>query len=179
MSLEDDAYLASLVRVTNRRTLRPKTFTLVWGKFKGQKQLNKRKVYSVSAINTGFTSLEPGLMVTNSVARVGKRKGFSFLVCNNTNRTITLRRGNVVARAEEVSGEMTPVTGIEGCTLTDDEGSADCKANIPDEFRDAIVKLLEENKGLFVKNDLDLGRTNTVTCKIDTGTHPPYHIEIL
>ena len=135
--------------------------------------MNKRKVYSVSAINTGFTSLEPELMVTNSVARVGKRKRFPFLVCNNTNRTITLRRGNVVARVEEVSGEMTPVTGIEGCTLTDDEGSADCKANIPDKYRDAIVKLLEENKDLFAKNGLDLGRTNTVTCKIETGTHTP------
>ena len=85
VSLEHDAYLASLVRVTNRRTLRPQTSTLVWGNFKGQKQLNKRKVYSVSAINTGFTSLQPGLMVTNSVARVGKRKRFPFLVCNNTN----------------------------------------------------------------------------------------------
>ena len=72
VSLEDDAYLASLVRVTNRKTLHPQTSILVWGKFKGQKQLNKHKVYSVSAINSGFTSLEPGLMVTNSVARVGK-----------------------------------------------------------------------------------------------------------
>ena len=85
VSLEDDAYLASLVRVTNQRTLHPQTSTLVWGKFKGQKHLNKRKVYSVSAINTGFTSLEPGLMVTTSVARVGKQKRFPFLVCNNTN----------------------------------------------------------------------------------------------
>ena len=84
-----------------------------------------------------------------------------------------------MARVEEVSGEMTPVTGREGCTLTDDEGSADCKSNIPDEYRDAIVKLLEENKDLFAKNDLDSGRTNTVTCKIDTGTHPLYHIETL
>ena len=78
-----------------------------------------------------------------------------------------------MARVEEVSGEMTPVTGIEGCTLTGDEGSADYKANILDEYRDAIVKLLEENKDLFAKNDLDLGRTNTLTCKIDTGTYPP------
>ena len=151
--LENDAYLASLVRVTNQRTLRPQTSTVVWGRFKGQKRLNTRKVYAVSGIDTGFTHLEPGLMVTNSVTKVVKQKKFPFLVCNNTNRTITLKRGNVVAQVEEVSGEMIPVTGpLENCTLTDDTENANCEANVPAEHRENLNRLLKKKQRFICKN---------------------------
>ena len=67
--LENDAYLDSLVRTAGRKILQPQTATLIWGKFKGQKHLKQRVIYSVTAINTCYTKLEPGLMVANSVAK--------------------------------------------------------------------------------------------------------------
>ena len=75
-----------------------------------------------------------------------------------------------------MNGEMTPETTrniIEGCTLMEDEGHAACETNIPVECRAEINKPLKENKDLFAKTGLELGRTDTVTCKLDTGDHPP------
>ena len=73
----------------------------------------------MTAINTGFLALEPGLMVTNTVVKVGKNR-FPFLICNSTNRTLRLKQGNVVAQVEEVSGNCIPVMDLtKDCTLDD------------------------------------------------------------
>ena len=102
--IESESYLNSLVWVASQKILKPQTATVVWGKFRGQRNLNRRKQFSVTAINTGILALEPGLMVTNTVIKVGKNR-FPFLICNSTNRTLRLKRGNVVAQVEEVSGD--------------------------------------------------------------------------
>ena len=174
--LESDAYLDSLVRTAGRKILQPQTATLIWGKFKGQKHLKKQMIYSVTAINTGYTKLEPGLMVANSVAKIAKQKKFPLLLCNNTNQTIKLNKGPVVARVEEVSGDLTPLTEMSNsCTsMTDD--SMD-KVNIPEEYQEELEKLLGENNDLFASTDLELGRTGAIKMKIDTGNHPPIRLK--
>ena len=177
--LESDAYLDSLVRMANQKILKPQSTTLVWGKFRGQRHVPSRKLYSVSAINTGFTNLEPGLMVTNTVTRVVKRRKFPFLVCNNTDKTIKLNRGNVVARVEEVSGDCVPITEVPvGCSLTDDDDKEAVSIDsIPEEYREELEKLLRDNEDLFAASDMDLGRTDAVKMKIDTGDHPPIRMK--
>ena len=70
--IESESYLNSLVRVASQKILKPQTATVVWGKFRGQRNLNRRKQFSVTAINTGILALEPGLMVTNTVIKVVK-----------------------------------------------------------------------------------------------------------
>lgn len=177
--LESEAYLDSLVRVTTQKTLRPQTSTLVWGKFRGQKQLPKAAQCCITAIDTGFTSQEPGLMVTNTITTVTKKGRFPFLVCNNTNKTLRLNRGNVIARAEEVSGDCFSISEIsQGWSLSDDDDKKTVNLDtIPEEYRDDLKKLLRDNDDLFAATDLQLGRTDAIKMKIDTGDHPPIRLK--
>ena len=117
----------------------------------------------------------------NQIARkVLRGKKFPFLICNNTNKTIKLNRGNVVARVEEISGDCVPVSATThpGCTLTGDDDSKTVNMDsIPADYREELEKLLRENEDLFAATDLELGRTEAVTMKTDTGDHPPIRMK--
>jgi len=45
--------------------------------------------------------------------------------------------------------------------------------DVPIEQHTDIVRLLKRNSDLFAKKDADLGHTDTVKMKIDTGNHRP------
>ncbi len=45
--------------------------------------------------------------------------------------------------------------------------------NVPDQYRGCIERLVHGNEDLFAKTDLDLGHTDTVKMKIDTGNSDP------
>ena len=49
-------------------------------------------------------------MIANSVAKMDQHKKFPLLVCNNTNETIRPNKGKVIAKVEEVNGELIPLT---------------------------------------------------------------------
>lgn len=176
--LEADAYLDSLVRVANQRTLKPQTSTIIWGKFKGQKKLDRRTLCSISGINTGFTRLEPGLMVTNSVSKIVKQKKFPILVCNNTDKTMRLNKGNVIAKVEVVQGDITPISEVVDNIANNTGEAVDIeKVSVPEEYRAQMEKLLRDNEDLFAATDLELGRTDAIKMKIDTGDHPPIRVK--
>lgn len=180
VNLESDEYITSLVRVANKKVLKPQTSTLIWGKCKRQKEMKQQGTYCISGIDSGFISQEPGLMITNSVIKMKKNKKFPVLVCNSTNKTIRLRRGNVVARAEKINDEIGSVSEISEITF-DDSGSEDEHLsetnNIPLAYQKKLEELLELNKDLFAATDIDLGRTDAVKMKIDTGDHPPIRLK--
>lgn len=175
VSLEKDRHMTSLVRVANKRVLKPQTSTLIWGKFKCQKHLKKKQIFSVSGIDGGFLSQEPGVIITNGVVKVAKNRKFPILVCNSTNKTIKLNRGSVVARVEEVEGELTPVPELPKVTLDDDDETDE--VSIPEEYREELEKILRDNEDLFAATDMELGRTNAMTMKVDTGDHPPIRLK--
>ena len=81
-----------------------------------------------------------------------------------------------MARVEEVSGDLTPLTEMSNsCTsMTDD--SMD-KVIIPEEYQEELENLLKENNDLFAFTDLELGRTDAIKMKIDTGNHPPIRLK--
>ena len=43
----------------------------------------------------------------------------------------------------------------------------------PEAFEDDVRNLVRGNKDLFAQSDTELGHTDTVRMKIDTGEHPP------
>ena len=47
------------------------------------------------------------------------------------------------------------------------------QAHAPKQFKPEIDRLLNRNRDLFVSDDKNLGRTDTVELRIDTGTHEP------
>ena len=44
---------------------------------------------------------------------------------------------------------------------------------MPPDHKESITKLICQNSDMFAANDADLGHTDTVKMKIDTGDHPP------
>lgn len=175
--LQNDIYMTSLVRVANKQVLLPQTSTIVWCKLNNQRPVNKDKEYCICAIETGFVNQEPGLMVSNSVSKIGRKRKFPVLICNNTNKRMKLNRGNVVAKIEDIEGDCVPLTeAIHSSTLEGDKQSLDL-TSIPEEHREQLEKLLEKNSDLFAATDLELGRTEAITMKIDTGDHPPIRLK--
>ena len=47
---------------------------------------------------------------------------------------------------------------------------------MPDKYRRDIRKLLRDNKDRIANEDKELGQTQTVSMKIDTGDHPPIRL---
>ena len=115
-------------------------------------------------------------MITNTVTTVSKHRKVPFLICNNTNKTFTLNRGNVVAYAEEVSGKCLSLAEINSSSDLSDNSDDDRMvsiADVPDEYRTKLNKVLQDNEDLFAATDMQLGRTDAIAMKIDTGDHPP------
>ncbi|MES9994030.1 MAG: retropepsin-like aspartic protease [Candidatus Thiodiazotropha sp.] len=100
--LEEDIHIASLVRLRSTTVLKPQTATVCVGKIKDSSAFQVRQIYSVTATETNFISNEPGLMVSNSVGRLNKNRTLPIMVVNNTNRTMKLSKGCVIAKLESV-----------------------------------------------------------------------------
>ena len=47
------------------------------------------------------------------------------------------------------------------------------EVNAPSRHTQLAKQLVRDNNDLFAQSDLDLGKTSTVTMRIDTGNHPP------
>ena len=45
--------------------------------------------------------------------------------------------------------------------------------SVPGDFEGGVKKLVTENRDLFAQTDAELGHTDTVKMKLDTGEHPP------
>ena len=73
------------------------------GKLKDSTGFPSSQIYSVTATETKFISNEPGLMVSNSVAKLAKNRVLPVMVVNNTNRTIRLSKGSVIAKVELIT----------------------------------------------------------------------------
>ena len=90
---------------------------------------------------------------------------------NNINQTITLKRGCPIAkfeRASNITEIIMPNKQNNKSPYVDLE-----QAHAPEEFKPEIDRLLKRNRDLFVCDKKNLGRTDTVELRIDTGTHAP------
>ena len=100
--LQEDIHIASLVRFKSNIVLKTKTASICVGKVKDSYELPTSHLYSISAVNVGYVSSEPGLMVSNSVTKLSKGRAIPIKVVNNTNQTLQLSRGCVVAKTETI-----------------------------------------------------------------------------
>lgn len=89
---------------------------------------------------------------------------------------MTLKRGVVVARAEPITDHLikdsdqldhSPMPEVNNLQT----GEFDIKA--PDEYQPLVKDLNTKNIDLFAQSDADLGRTETVKMKKDTGDNSP------
>ena len=109
-------------------------------------------------------------MLGNALAKTKPSRAIPVLLINNTNKTFRLRRGCIIGRVSVIEEQA-----IESVTREDttDSGPQDVteEISVPPENREMIKKLLVQNKDLFAKTDAELGHTNTIQMKIDTGNH--------
>ena len=128
------------------------------------------ELVEIEGIEQGFIHSAPGSMIGNSIV---KNKNKFPYICNNTNKTITLKKGCVIVRANKITNkEISSVTTNENETMTID--LAEFEAN--PEFRYDVSKILKQNTYLFASTNADLVQTDIVKMNIDTGNNSPIKV---
>ena len=168
--LEPENHIRSLLRLADDLTVPPLTVSVC----RVRSKMNKVGTSVISAIDTGFISEEPGLLVSNCVVDVKNSKMLPAQIVNATNKTFHLKKGNVIGKLTSVNEQQ--IQNLVDSPCMSDDGEKD-EINVPDEFRLKIEKLIEANSDLFAKRNEDLGRTHVVEMNIDTGTHPPINLK--
>jgi hypothetical protein len=97
----EDIHIASILRVTKKTVLKPQSTTVCFAKHKDHANF-QNKIVEVNALERGFISEEPGLMIGSVVAKTKSSRRIPVLVVNNTNKTFKLKRSCVVGRINAI-----------------------------------------------------------------------------
>ena len=173
VNLEEDIHVSSVARIKYNTVLKPHSATICYAKVRPNPDLPVRVDYQISAVKKGFTCREPGLEVVDSVSRLGKDRSIPILVTNSTGKFIRIRRHGPIAKVEQLKGQgLAEVNSvIKGQKF---DSTMDLKdLHVADKYRDNIEPLILRNSDLFASKDTELGHTDTVRMKIDTGSADP------
>ena len=173
VNLEEDIHVSSVARIKYNTVLKPHSATICYAKVRPNPDLPVRVDYQISAVEKGFTCREPGLEVVDSVSRLGKDRSIPILVTNSTGKFIRIRRHGPIAKVEQLTGQgLAEVNSvIKGQKF---DSTMDLKdLHVADKYRDNIEPLILRNSDLFASKDTELGHTDTVRMKIDTGSADP------
>ena len=97
-----------------------------------------------------------------------------MLEVNNTNQTVSLSKGYVIAKVDSIaSSRIDSVNNLVKNTKPGDGRAWDADVDVQSHYKPQIQKFLKKNKDLFASVDSELGHIDTVTMKIDTGNNPP------
>ena len=172
VNLEEDIHIASVVRMKSTTVIKPQTATICYGKVRFNPDIKTEQCYQISPADTGFLVKEPGLQVVNSVSRLQSDRSIPILIVNNTNKTMRIFRHSTLAKLESDFSQVTEVNSIlKGPDVGDHLDLKDL--DVPQEFRKDIEHLILKNQELFASKDTELGHTETVQMKIDTGDCSP------
>ena len=116
-------------------------------------------------------------MIQNAVANMNVETGkLPVMIVNNTNKHYKIKRGCTLGSTSPVE-EVDVVDLKEHLSAQEGEWDDDMgKIDVPTEHRRRIERLVRDNRDRFAKSDLDLGRTDTVTMKIETTTDEPIRL---
>ena len=124
----------------------------------------------MSSIENGYVGTEPGLMIANIIVKPNKTGKFPVMIINNTNKTLKLKKGCVIGKVQSVTeANLTEIKD----QLSKNKFTDQISSSEPSENSDEVTALIFKNADIFAANDADLGHTDTVKMKIDTGDHQP------
>jgi hypothetical protein len=166
----EDIHIASILRATKKTVIKPQSTTVCFAKHKDHANL-QNKIVEVNALDKGFICEKPGLMIGNVVAKTKSPRRIPVLMVNNTNKTFKLKRGCVIGRVNVIDDQSIE-TSIQDKNKEKVE-NLNTELLVSPEHRQMIEKLVMRNQDIFTKSDADLGHTDTIKMKIDTGDHPP------
>ncbi|XP_041364210.1 uncharacterized protein LOC121379631 [Gigantopelta aegis] len=179
ISLDEDIHVSSIVRLTKKVVVRPHTQTVCYVTAKAWSYHLKGSSYQLSPNQRGFMASQPGLMIGNSIGKLSNRRLLPVMIINSTNKTYCLRKGYSIGRIEPATNrDVVNVAAV----MPDAQEKSPTKINyqselnVSPEHKTVIEQLVEENLDIFASSDLELGRTETVSMKIDTGDHPPIRL---
>ena len=173
VNLEEDEDIASVIRLCKTVNIPPQTMIICEGRLKSSSYFPVDKIYHLFTDEQGSLSDEAGLILPSSIAYLDKNMKTMVSLVNNTNKAYTLKQGCIIGRLAQVKPhEILPIQNKGGPVKGNSKVNLD-EAQIPNQLRSPVIKLLEQNEDIFAKNDFDLGQTDAVRMTIDTGNHPP------
>lgn len=177
--LEEDIHISSIVRLAKNHIIKPQSVNMCLAKTRNNSDFIPSELLQISAVDSGFISTEPGLMISNAVVKLNKQRKIPILIVNNTNKTYNLRRGCVIGKIEKVKSENVVDFNNRNIQSKSEQLQESLKENItvPEEHRFIVEKLIERNKDLFAEKDSELGQTDIIKMKIDTGNHDPVKLK--
>ena len=133
--------------------------------------------------NAPVLSEHPGVVIPNCLISVINGCKTQLVVINLTDHPFTISPGNTVALAERIEeheiaytdncSDASPTIRDTKCPI-DDIDLSKCKLDhIEPDKKEQLMDLLNRYKHVFANKDTQLGRTNVVKLKIDTGDSPP------
>ena len=173
VNLEEDIHVASTVRMKSTCVIKPNTACICYGKVRECPDLPTGQLYDISEIDRGFIANEPGLKVINTVSNLCKNRTVPLLIVNQTSKHFKIYRHGLLARLSPVNEEkMVNVNSVIKTSSTDNKINLH-DLDVPDKFRPEIQNLVLKNSDLFASKDSELGHTDVVKMKIDTGDTKP------
>ena len=171
--LEEDIHIATVVRIASTVTLRPQTGNVCTGHLRHKSEAFEPGIFEMSSIENGYVGTEPGLMIANIIVKPNKTGRFPVMIINNTNKTLKLKKGCVIGKVQSVTeANLTEIKDQMSKNKFTDKISRS-EISVPSEHSDEVTALIFKNADIFAASDADLGHTDTVKMKIDTGDHPP------
>ena len=155
------------MRLAKRTELKPQSVTISAGKTKMTHKKNSNVLSEISHIEKGYFTQETGVMLGNTITSNKNHNKLPMYICNNTNKTNTLRKGCIVGRADFVNSK--DISNVNANNEKLDLNEIICNP----EFKGEIVELLSKNEDIFATSDADLGKTDLVQMKVETVDNPP------
>ena len=176
VSLDEDIHVASTVRMKRTCVLKPQSARICYGKVRNNPDLPSEQMYDISEIDRGFISNEPGLKIINTVSKLTKDRSLPMFIVNNTNKFIKIHRHGLLAKISKVQNSN--IKTINSVIQNKQNKYQNNKIDLTDldvseKYRPHIENLIVKNQDLFASKDSELGYTDTVKMKIDTGDHKP------
>ena len=163
-------HIASPVPLGSKTVLKPQSATVCTGRIKDSGEIPSGELYAVSAMEKVFMGNQAGLMVSNSIAKMPQKSSLPIFVVNSTNQTVSLSKGCLIAQVEPVISSR--IERVINLVKKNGDGSEwDMDVDLPSNYKPQIQTFLRKKGNLFASLDSDLGHTDTVAIKIDTGNN--------
>jgi transposase InsO family protein len=176
VKLEEDIHISAVIRMDKKLVIKPQSTAVCYVRMKDEFVIPDSGLIRVSNVDDECIFDDPCLVLQESVHKVKKTGKLPVVIINHSNRHYKFNRGNVIGKVTAL-GENEIAT-VEVSVETNEEEkkvSSEDFANIqvPDIHREDIWEIIKKNKDLFAKTDSELGQSDTVKMKIDTGDQNP------
>ena len=139
-------------------------------------ELNEENLYQAISTEEVIPE-EEEIVLVESIVKENEKGKIPVMLANLGNRTISVPKGERLGRVAPIRIRK-QVKYIEKRPIKRSETTIDPRdINVPNEHRQKIEDLIQENIDVVANSDKELGRTQSVQMKIDTGNNPPLKIK--